>query len=122
MEANLRSVPARPAEEVAQDAFVRVFERWDHVGSLEDPTGYLFRVSMNVFRSRYRRASLGLRRAFFLAPAETDDLAAVDTYDAVVCLLLGLDPKQRVAVLLTSILDYSRIHSHRGCGQCRPAT
>ena len=44
------------AEEVAQEAFVRVFERWDRVGTLEDPTGYLFRVSMNVFRSRFRRA------------------------------------------------------------------
>jgi RNA polymerase sigma-70 factor (ECF subfamily) len=50
------------AEEVAQDAFVRVFERWDRVGNLEDPTGYLFRISMKLFRSRYRRASLGLRR------------------------------------------------------------
>ena len=62
------------AEEIAQDAFVRVFERWGHVRVLEDPTGYLFRVSMNVFRSRYRRASLGLRRVLFLAPDPTDDL------------------------------------------------
>src|SRR5687767_8416272 len=60
------------AEEVAQEAFVRVYERWDRVGVLEDPTGYLFRVSMNVFRSRYRRASLGLRRAFSLAPPSED--------------------------------------------------
>jgi RNA polymerase sigma-70 factor (ECF subfamily) len=144
MEANLRSVPAEPAqeadvgemapsfedfyeatfrrlftalclvtwnrheaEEVAQEAFVRVFERWEHVRVLEDPTGYLFRVSMNVFRSRYRRASLGLRRALHLVPAETDDLAAVETHDEVVRLLLGLDPKQRAAVLLTAILDFS---------------
>lgn len=27
------------AEEIAQEAFVRVFERWDRVGVLEDPTG-----------------------------------------------------------------------------------
>ncbi len=104
------------AEEVAQDAFVRVFERWDHVGVLEDPTGYLFRVSMNVFHSRYRRASLGLRRALFLAPAETDDLAAVETHDAVVRLLRGLDPKQRAAVLLTAILDYSAEEAGRILG------
>jgi RNA polymerase sigma-70 factor (ECF subfamily) len=153
MEANLRSVPAGPAEEadvdesapsfeefyeatfrrvftalclvtgdrheaeeVVQDAFVRVYERWDRVGVLEDPTGYLFRVSMNVFRSRYRRASLGLRRALFLAPAETDDLAVVETHDAVVRLLLGLDPKQRAAVLLTSILDYSAEEAGRMLG------
>src|SRR5687768_5596118 len=83
------------AEEVAQEAFVRVFERWDRVGMLEDPTSYLFRVSMNVFRSRFRRASLALRRELFLAPAANDDLAAVETHDAVVRLLVGLDPRQR---------------------------
>jgi len=104
------------AEEIAQDAFVRVFERWDRVGALEDPTGYLFRVSMNVFRSRYRRASLGVRRALLLAPTETDDLAAVETRDAVVRLLMGLDPKQRAAVLLTAILDYSAEEAGRMLG------
>jgi RNA polymerase sigma-70 factor (ECF subfamily) len=95
------------AEEIAQDAFVRVFERWDRVGTLEDPTGYVFRVSMNVFRNRFRRASLSVRRGLSLAPAETDDLAAVEARDELVRLLRPLNPQQRVAVLLTSILDYS---------------
>ena len=104
------------AEEIAQDAFLRVFERWDRVGVLEDPTGYLFRVSMNVFRSRYRRASLGLRRELLLAPAATDDLAAVETHDEVVRLLQGLDPKQRAAVMLTAILDYSAEEAGRMLG------
>jgi RNA polymerase sigma-70 factor (ECF subfamily) len=104
------------AEEIAQDAFVRVFERWDRVGSFDDPTGYLFRVSMNLFRNRYRRAALALRRALSLAPPETDDLAAVETHDAVVRLLQGLDPKQRAAVLLTAILDYSAEEAGRILG------
>ena len=104
------------AEEIAQDAFLRVFERWDRVGVLEDPTGYLFRVSMNVFRSRYRRASLELRRELLLAPAATDDLASVETHDEVVRLLQGLDPKQRAAILLTAILDYSAEEAGRMLG------
>jgi RNA polymerase sigma-70 factor (ECF subfamily) len=95
------------AEEIAQDAFVRVFERWDRVSIGADPTGYLFRTAMNVFRSRYRRAMLALRRGLSLAPAATDDLGAVETRDAVVRLLQGLEPNQRAAVLLTAILDYS---------------
>jgi RNA polymerase sigma-70 factor (ECF subfamily) len=95
------------AEEIAQDSFLRVYERWDRVGALDDPTAYLFKVSMNVFRNRYRRASLGLRRALSLAPTETDDLGAVETHDEVVRLLGGLDRKQRAAVLLTAILDFS---------------
>jgi RNA polymerase sigma-70 factor (ECF subfamily) len=140
MEAILRSVHGVPAQEadagetapsfedfyeatfrrlftaLCQEAFVRVFERWDHVGMLGDPTGYLFRVSMNVFRSRYRRASLGLRRALFLAPAANDDLASVETHDQVVRLLLTLDAAQRAAVLLTAILDYSAEEAGRMLG------
>ena len=94
------------AEEIAQEALVRVFERWDRVGEFDDPAGYLFRVAMNVFRDRYRRVSLGLRRALFLAPKATDDFAAVESRDAVVRLLRGLEPKQRAAVVLTAILGY----------------
>ncbi|MGH2692469.1 MAG: RNA polymerase sigma factor [Actinomycetota bacterium] len=104
------------AEEIAQEAFVRVYERWDRVRALEDPTGYLFRVSMNVFRSRYRRAGLALRRALFLAPSATDDLAEVETHDTVIRLLMSLDPKQRAAVLLTAILDYSAEEAGRMLG------
>lgn len=95
------------AEEVAQDAFLRVFERWDRVGSVEDPTAYLFRTAMNVYRNRNRRVSLGIRRSIALAPTGTDDLTAVETHDEVIRLLRELNPKQRAAVLLTSILDYS---------------
>ena len=58
------------AEEIAQDAFLRVFERWERVRAFDDPTGYLFRVSMNVFRNRYRRASLAVRRVLL---SRTDD-------------------------------------------------
>jgi RNA polymerase sigma-70 factor (ECF subfamily) len=95
------------AEEIAQEAFLKMFERWDRLGTLEDPTGYVFRVSMNVFRNRFRRSSLALRRAISLAPPATDELAAVETRDEVVRLLGELTPDQRAAVLLTSILDYS---------------
>jgi RNA polymerase sigma-70 factor (ECF subfamily) len=103
------------AEEIAQEAFVRVLERWDRVGKLEDPTGYLFTVSMNVFRSRFRRASLRLRR-----PSSRSSLhrylAAVESRHEVVRLLATLPPQQRAAVLLTAILDYSAEEAGRMLG------
>jgi RNA polymerase sigma-70 factor, ECF subfamily len=95
------------AEEIAQESFLRVFERWDHVSALESPVGYVYRTAMNVFRKRYRRASLALRRTFSLAPSATDDLGRVETRDELVRLLHELTPQQRAAVLLTSILDFS---------------
>ena len=94
------------AEEITQDSFLKIYERWDRVGALDDPTAYLFRVSMNTFRNRYRRALLGLRRELLLAPEATDELAEIESHDEVVR-LLGLAPKQRAAVLLTAILEYS---------------
>jgi hypothetical protein len=50
------------AEELAQDAFLKVWERWDRVADMEEPTGYLYRTAMNLFRKRYRRAVLALRK------------------------------------------------------------
>src|SRR5215470_9552347 len=56
------------AEDILQDAFLRVWERWGRVGSLDDPAAYLHRTAMNAFRDRYRRAKLGLGRAFRAVP------------------------------------------------------
>src|SRR4051794_17359223 len=94
------------AEEIMQDAFLRLYERWDRVSSAEDLDGYLFRTAMNVFRNRYRRALVAARRVFTPEPPG-DDFAAVEARDEVVRLLRGLQPRQRAAVVLTSILDYS---------------
>src|SRR3989304_5569649 len=57
------------AEEIMQDAFLALWERWDRVGTIHDPTAYLYRTAMNVFRKRSRRAALALRRALSLPPA-----------------------------------------------------
>src|SRR3990170_2031401 len=58
------------AEEVAQDAFVRVWERWDRVGVMEDPAGYLYRTGLNLLRNRRRHAVLALRRVVHLVPSD----------------------------------------------------
>jgi RNA polymerase sigma-70 factor (ECF subfamily) len=94
------------AEEVTQDAFLRVWERWEHVSTLDDPGAYLFRVTMNVFRNRLRRAGLATRKVLSLTPSG-DDLAAVEDRDEIVRALRPLPPRQRAAVVLTSYLDYS---------------
>jgi DNA-directed RNA polymerase specialized sigma24 family protein len=40
------------AAELMQDAFLKLWERWDRVSALEDATGFLFRTAMNVFHNR----------------------------------------------------------------------
>src|SRR5262245_39460991 len=71
------------AEEIAQEAFLRVFERWERVSGMDEPAGYLFRVAMNVFRTRRRRTALALRRATKLAPPHVDEFSAVEARETV---------------------------------------
>src|SRR6266705_149704 len=42
------------AEEVAQEALTRVFERWDQVRGMDSPVGYAYRVAFNLNRRRIR--------------------------------------------------------------------
>src|SRR3989337_910699 len=57
------------AEEIMQDAYLKVWERWERVSGMDDPTGFLFRTAMNGFRSRYRRASIAIPPPISLAPS-----------------------------------------------------
>jgi RNA polymerase sigma factor (sigma-70 family) len=93
------------AEDVMQVAFLRVFERWDRVAAMERPDGFLYRVAMNEFRSRYRRAARAAKRA--ITPGDPDDaFAEIDDRDEVVRALRDLVPQQRAAVVLTTMLGF----------------
>jgi RNA polymerase sigma-70 factor, ECF subfamily len=88
------------AEEIMQDAFLRLWEKWDRISGFDEPSAYLFRTAMNLFRNRYRRAALAVRRTVSLAPIE-DAFATVEDRDVVVRALRDLTPDQRAAVVLT---------------------
>jgi RNA polymerase sigma-70 factor (ECF subfamily) len=103
------------AEEIMQDAFLRLWERWDRISGLDDPSAYLFRTAMNVFRNRYRRAALAVRRTVSLAPVE-DALATVEDRDVVVRALRDLAPNQRAAVVLTGYVGLTSEEAGRALG------
>src|ERR671936_2809062 len=69
------------AEELTQDAFLRVWERWPRVLVHGDPVGYLFRTAMNLWRSRLRRAAVAARHVLQQARS-ADDLTEVEARDA----------------------------------------
>ena len=94
------------AEEVMQDAFLKVWERWDRVQSMDSPEGFLYRTAMNVYRSRLRRAAITMRKATHLI-REDDALGGVETRDEIVRLLRLLTPREREAIVLTAYLGYS---------------
>jgi RNA polymerase sigma factor (sigma-70 family) len=93
------------AEEVMQDAFLSLFERWDRMAAVEDPKAYLYRTAFNAWNKRSRRASRALRTAF--APPRGDDVEAADARTVVGEALATLSPRQRAAVVLTELLGFS---------------
>lgn len=94
------------AEDISQEAFARVWERWPAVGEMENPAGYLHRTAMNLFRSRYRRALLAARRGIGIV-TEKDAYEAVDDRQVALQALDSLTPRQRAAIVLTEVLRYT---------------
>jgi len=96
---------AHEAEELMQEAFARMWERWDRLSSIEDPPGYLYRTAMNLHRSAYRRAVRSAKRTIRPAPAD-DPVVAAEARDEFVRWLAGLTPRQRQAVVLTQLVGF----------------
>jgi RNA polymerase sigma factor (sigma-70 family) len=90
------------AEELMQDAFLHVLERWDRI---DTPVGYLYRSAFNSTRSRFRRLKLSAKRT--LTPGQPEDpFAAADLRDQMVRALRELPERQRAALVLMDLLDY----------------
>jgi RNA polymerase sigma-70 factor, ECF subfamily len=94
------------AEDIAQEAFTKVLERWGRVRSLENPAGYLERTAMNIFRNRYRRAKRAARSVVGRG-YDQDAFAVVEDRDEAARALASLTPRQRAALVLTEVLGYS---------------
>ena len=108
------------SEELMQEAFLRLWERWHDLERIDDPTAYLFRVALNAFRSRRRRAAVALRK---LTPVheERDPFTDAEMRADVRDLLLGCTPRQRAALVLVDLLGYTSEQAARILG-VRPST
>lgn len=94
------------AEEIVQDAFLAVWERWERVAVMEEPAGFLYRTAMNLLRKRVRRAGVAFRKAVHILP-RGDELADVELRDEAIRLLARLTPRERAAIVVTAYLGYS---------------
>jgi RNA polymerase sigma factor (sigma-70 family) len=91
------------AEELAQDTFVRAYERWHLVARAENRAGYLYRMAVNLYRSKLRRLGRAARHMTKPDP-EPDSFAATDDRDEIARALATLPESQREAVVLVSWL------------------
>jgi RNA polymerase sigma-70 factor, ECF subfamily len=94
------------AEDLAQDAFTKVLERWESVRTMDDPAGYLHRTAMNLFRNRFRRGVMAVRRGIGAAP-QRDVFGDIEDRDSLTRAMANLTSKQRAALVLTEVMGYS---------------
>jgi RNA polymerase sigma-70 factor (ECF subfamily) len=108
------------AEEVTQEAFLRMWERWDRFADAPDPVAYLYRTALNVWRSRLRRVAVAARKAIHHV-SRGDEMEVVESRDVVVRSLALLPARQRAAVVLMDVLDLSSERAGEVLG-IRPVT
>jgi RNA polymerase sigma-70 factor (sigma-E family) len=95
------------AEDLVQDAFVRVAGLFGHLRDPANFEGYLRKAVVNLHRSVLRRRRL--ERAFLArrSPARGEVLPDVESRDELMAALLKIPPRQRAAVVLRHCLDRS---------------
>jgi DNA-directed RNA polymerase specialized sigma24 family protein len=57
------------AEDLAQEAMSRTWERWEDVREMDSPAGYTSRISLNLQRKRIRHLRVRARRLPLLRPS-----------------------------------------------------
>jgi RNA polymerase sigma factor (sigma-70 family) len=89
------------AEDLSQDAMLRVYERWADVSEMASPAGYLYTVALNLHRRRLRRVFRSLSTSS--KPSEdsitTLDEAVVLLHDVRSALQSMTRPHREVVVL-----------------------
>jgi len=92
------------ATDAVDEAMVRAYQRWDHVGRLDNPAGWVYRVGLNHARSRLRRL---LRRVPPPAP-ESSAAAEFTVADPAIALALDeLSVDHRAVVVCRLLLGWS---------------
>src|SRR5262245_47379469 len=81
------------ADELAQQAMVRIYERWPRVRAMASPSGYLYRTAMNLHRSHLRRLAVRARRGLSVSPPP-DPAQVAEARDSVARALAALPAGQ----------------------------
>jgi RNA polymerase sigma-70 factor (sigma-E family) len=112
--AGLLSQDARVAEDIAQDAFARVFPKWNGV---ENPHAYLRVAIVNACRSWQSRRRTERVKLPLVAGASSIDPA----FDALADAVAALPHRQRAVLVLRYYADLRESEIAAAIG-CRPGT
>ena len=94
------------AQDIAQEAFARAWQRWSSVSTCDSPTAWVRRVATNLAISRWRRigtAAVGIRK--LAITAQVAEVSADNV--ALVIGLRALPARQRTVLVLYYLADLS---------------
>ena len=92
------------AQDLVQEAFLRAWQRWDKIGTYDDPIAWVRRVAWNLAMSRHRRLAVVRRFLAKSGPPEPHPGMSPD-HVALVAALRQLPDKQRRALVLHYLAD-----------------
>jgi RNA polymerase sigma-70 factor (ECF subfamily) len=106
------------ATDAIDEAMARAYQRWNHVRTLENPAGWVYRVGLNWTRSLHRRR----RRhppAWLATPTSTADDYGLDP--SIDTTMAALPEIQRSVVVCRLLLGWSEAQTASALG-LRPGT
>jgi RNA polymerase sigma factor (sigma-70 family) len=116
------------AEDLTQEAMVRVYERWEKVRAMESPVGYVYSTALNLHRKALRRLASRAMKVVSGQGSPADPAAVAETHDEVMRVLGSLPARQREALVLVELVGWDaqgagrilgikaesvRVHLHR---------
>jgi RNA polymerase sigma-70 factor (ECF subfamily) len=110
------------AYDLAQETFVRAWQRFEQVSRYDHPKAWLFRVATNLALNYLRHSAIVLGNSAPLAAGEQQNVGGADPArqvaerDAVRRALLDLAPRQRAALVLREVQGLSCTEVARALG------
>jgi RNA polymerase sigma-70 factor (sigma-E family) len=109
------------AEELAQEAFVRTWDRWPSVSQMTNRDGWVFRVGFNLATSRARRRRIEARALAAAANRPQSGSPDVDVVLSVRAAVASLPPRERAAIVLRYFADLT-VDDTAAVMACQPGT
>ncbi len=112
------------SHDIAQETFLRAWQRFEQVSRYEQPRAWLFRVATNLASNHRRRRSIhdaAITRIGMSQPTATDPTAGVAESAVVRASLLALPVRQRSALVLRVVYGLSIAEIAEALGTSRGA-
>lgn len=103
------------AADLVDEAMARAFQRWSEVSQLQRPGGWVYRVALNLGRSRFRRLGRDLKYRWLMLPESDRDSTVEGAFmgrvenNRLAKAVLSLPEKQRAVIVARVLLDYSEV-------------